>query len=324
MSQTTMPVGRLQGIEKPISRLVQGSMMLNEADSTGGFALLDAALQAGINTFDNAHVYNGGQCERVLGAWMKARGNREQAVVVTKGCHPYGAGPRVTPEAMQSDLRDSLERLQTDYVDLWLFHRDDPEKPVGPLVEQAHRFVLEGKVKAYGGSNWEVARIEAARAYAEEHGLTPMVASSPNFSLADQVEPPWGDCTTLSGPKHAEARRWHEQTGVAVFAWSSLASGFLSGRLNRQNFQAQKQNFPEHCTRAYASEANFKRLDRLAELAAKKGSTVPQLALAYVANQNFNAFPVAAAMNAAEVAANVQAVRLKLSPDELAYLDLRA
>jgi aryl-alcohol dehydrogenase-like predicted oxidoreductase len=322
MPTLPIPTSRLAGISTPLSRLVQGCMMLNEGDLPRGFALLDAALALGVNVFDNAHVYGGGACERVLGAWQKARKIREQLVLITKGCHPYGSGPRVAPEFMQRDLEESLERLQTTSVDLWLFHRDDASVPVGPLVEQANRFIEEGKIGAYGASNWSVPRLIEARAYAEERALVPMVASSPNFSLAEQVEPPWGDCTTLSGPAHAADREWHERSGVAVFAWSSLASGFLSGRVRRANFDTEKANLPGHALRAYASEANLERVERLAKLAEQRGLGIPQLALAYVVNQSFECFPVAGAESTDELAANVEAVSQRLTDAELDYLEL--
>ncbi|MDX2052549.1 MAG: aldo/keto reductase [Polyangiaceae bacterium] len=319
-----MPTTSIPGISLPVSRLVQGCMMLSEANLEGGMALLDAAAELGVNAFDNAYVYGGGQCERVLGSWMQARGNREKSVVITKGCHPTSPSARVTPEAMQSDLEESLVRLKTSYVDLWLFHRDDPSQPVGPLVEQADRLKRAGKLRAYGGSNWSVPRIQEARAYAERHGLAPMVASSPHFSLAEQIAPPWGGCTSLAGSKSAEDRRWHEVSGVAVFAWSSLASGFLSGRIRRDNFEAIKSEFPEHCARTYASETNFQRLERLVDLAKKKECAVPELALAYVVNQKFSCFAVCGAVSSAEVASSVRAVNLSLSESELAYLETGA
>ena len=149
-------------------------------------------------------------------------------------------------------------------------------------------------------------------------------ASSPNFSLADQIDSPWGpDCITISGPKNADVRSWYAEKGLAVFSWSSLARGFLSGRISRSNFDQVRDEFEEHTIRCYVCEDNWRRLDRAEELAAEKSLTVPQLALAFVLNQPMNIFALVGAYKSEEINANLAALETELTRAEIDWLDLR-
>jgi aryl-alcohol dehydrogenase-like predicted oxidoreductase len=318
-----MKYGDVRGVNKKVSRLVQGAIMLNAQDLEGGFALLDGAYAQGCNTFDAAHIYGGGQCERVLGQWLEARGLREEVVLLTKGAHHNADRPRVTPCDITADLRDSLARLRTWYIDLYLLHRDDPAVPVGPIVEILNEHRAQGRIHAFGGSNWSPERLEQANEYADRHRLMPMVASSPNFSLAEQVEEPWADCLTISGPQEEQARRWYAERHMPLFTWSSLARGFFSGRLSRATAEGARKLFDESMPRAYYCENNFRRLDRVEELAREKGLSVPQVALAYVLNYPLNVFALVGSMNAEEFRVNAQALELELTEKEMAWLDLR-
>lgn len=321
-----MKTGQIPGLEKPVSRIVQGCMMLRSGDGQAWTnALLDAALASGINAFDHSHIYGGGNCERAFGEWMRLRGNREAVVIVGKGCHHDSAGKRVTPAHIDADIAGSLERLGVDCIDLWMFHRDDPAQPVGPLMEALARHVEAGRIGTFGGSNWRHDRIEAAMAYCTQHGLPGFAASSPNYSLAEQIDSPWGDdCITISGPANQPARDWYVATGLPVLAWSSLARGFFSGRISRANYETTRALLEEHAIRCYVCEENWKRLDRLEQLAAEKGVTVPQLALAYVLTDPMNMFALVGAQNAAEMEANAAVVTLALSDAERRWLDLKS
>ena len=260
-----MKENRVPGVNKCLSRIVLGTMIINENQKEQSFALLDAAYETGINTFDTAIVYAGGSSERTIGDWLSEQGLREEVVVISKGCHHNQDRQRVTPFDLFSDVHDSLARLKTDYIDIYMFHRDNPQAPVGAIVEAMNELHDAGKIKAFGGSNWRHERIQEANEYAEKHGLIPFTVSSPNYGLADQVNDPWGPgCVSLSGPKNAEARKWYEETQLAVFAYSSLGRGLFSGRVTRQNY---KEVVDGTCEHAYCHEVNFQRLDRATELA---------------------------------------------------------
>jgi len=316
-----MQYGKVPGVEKPISRLVQGTIMCDTANQEESNALLDGVFELGCNTFDTAHIYGGGANERAVGQWMNSRGIRDKVVLIGKGAHLNADRNRVTPYDITADLHDSLARFKTDYIDLYLLHRDNERVPVGPIVEVLNEHKRAGLIHAFGGSNWSAARIREANDYAEARGLTPFVASSPNFSLAEEVRAPWPGCVSISGPKGAEQRAWYESTQLPLFPWSSLARGFFSGRLNRGNLPAFKEDL---CWVSYGCENNLKRLDRVEQLAREKRLTVPQIALAYVLNQPLNIFPLIGCLAVDEFRANAEVLDLQLTPEELAWLDLRA
>lgn len=314
----------VRGIEKPVSRIVLGTMIINTRELEKSFELLDAMFELGGTTLDTGHVYAGGDSERAIGRWIDERGIRDEIVVIDKGAHHNADRKRVTPFDITSDLYDSLARLNTDYIDIYFLHRDDPSKPIGPIVECLNEHLTEGRICATGGSNWTHQRIQEANEYADKHGLVPFVASSPNFGLAEQVNDPWGPgCVTLSGPNEVKAREWYEENQMPVFAYSSLGRGFFSGRITRENFENQKNKIDGACRHAYCHEVNFKRLDRVQIVAKEKDMTVPQIAMAYIMNQPLNVFALVGAANRDEFKASIDACELKLTPEEVAWLDLR-
>ena len=321
---TEMKYGRIAGIEKPISRLMQGTIMTKDSDQEKANDLLDAVVEMGCNCFDSAHNYGGGGSERALGNWMEARGNRQDIVIMTKGCHQNKERQRVTPEDLDSDLKDSLERLKSDYIDIYVLHRDDPGVPVGPIVETFNKHFTEGKIHAFGGSNWTYQRIAEANEYAEKHGLQPFTVTSPNYSLAVQVESPWGNnCVSISGPQGADARNWYTDHRIPIFAWSSMARGFFSGRWNRENYEGMKGTPDASSVHAYCHEENWQRLDRVTEFARKKGVSVAQMALAWVLKQPMDLYALVGCWNPQEFADCVEALHLELSDREVAWLDLQ-
>ena len=185
-----MNFGRIRGVNKPVSRILLGTAVSPMLLGQDADEMLDAAFESGINAFDTARNYGG--AERSLGRWLKARGVRKDAVILSKCGHPDGNGSRVNERAIRDDLSRSLEALQTDFIDIYLLHRDDKRVPVGEIVELLNALHNEGKIGAFGGSNWTHGRIAAANDYAREHGLTPFAVSSPNFSLGVSAVRPVG------------------------------------------------------------------------------------------------------------------------------------
>jgi len=321
-----MRYGEIPGLNKPVARVVQGTTMIgSDLDEAKSFALLDQVFEMDCNALDTAHVYSNGNSERITGRWMQARGLRDKIVIITKGAAHSEDRRRMTPFDITSDLHDSLARLKTDYVDLYLLHRDDPSAPVEPIIDILNEHRQAGRLRAFGASNWSHPRIEAANAYARANGLESFVASSPQFSLADQIEEPWPLCLTISGPREAAAREWYAQTQMPLLAWAPLASGFFSGRFRRDNLHTfGEREWDRVCVRAYASEANFQRLDRAGILAAEKGLTAAQVAVAYVMNHPMNIFAVVGPSSGERYKANVEACHVQLTPQEMAWLDLRS
>jgi aryl-alcohol dehydrogenase-like predicted oxidoreductase len=295
--------------------------MVDGSDLEKQFALLDAVFDQGCTTFDTAHVYSGGANERAVGRWVRERGIRDEVVIIGKGGHHNQDRRRVTPFDITADLHDSLARMQVDTIDLYLLHRDDSSVPVGPLVEVLNEHLRAGHIRAFGGSNWSHLRLREANQYALEHGLTPFVVSSPNFSLAEQFEEPWPGCISISGGEGAAARDFYLDERLALFTWSSLAGGFFSGRFTRDNLASFDAYLDRLCVSSYCYEPNFQRLERAGELAAAKDVTVTQIAMAYVLNQPLDLYALVGCQTPEEFAANAEMMALELSHEELTWLE---
>lgn len=324
-----MKYGRVAGLDKPVSRILQGTSLQGApvaveraADAVYMLDLFDACFDLGVTTFDTGQVYAGGHAERWLGEWMDTRGNRDDVVILTKGAHHNADRKRVTSFDIATDLHDSLARLRTDHVDIYCLHRDDPDVEVGPIVDALNAHVDAGRIRVIGASNWTHDRIAEANAYADANGLAGFTVSSPNFSLAVEAEPPWVDCISISGEAGAEARRWYAEQEMPLFLWSGMAQGFFSGRFNRATFESYRDRIPDCCLRAYCHEENFERLDRCERLAAEKGLTVAQVALAFTLKHRLDLYPIVGTFNAEECAENIAALDVELTPKEMDWLDL--
>ncbi len=318
-----MEYGRLPGIDKPISRLVQGTVMIQSSRLEASFKLLDDIFALGCTTFDTAHVYGNGDNERTVGQWVRERGLRDKIVMIGKGAHHNADRRRVTPFDITADIHDSLARFQFDYIDLYILHRDDPSVPVGPIIETLNEHRAAGRIHAFGGSNWTHTRVQEAHEYAAAHGLHSFTVSSPNFSLAEQVQEPWENCVSISGPANAAAREWYAQAKIPLFTWSSLAGGFFSGRFRRDNLDSFTEYLDKLCVTSYCYEANFQRLDRVKQVAEENGLSIPQVALAYVLNQPLDIYALVGCQSGEEFAANIAAMQTRIPAETLDWLDLR-
>jgi aryl-alcohol dehydrogenase-like predicted oxidoreductase len=316
-----MNYGRVPGLDKDISRLVQGTVMINGDNTKKEFALLDGIYELGCTTFDTAHVYGSGRNERAVGQWVRDNNLREQVVIIAKGAHHNEDRRRVTAHDITADIYDSLARFKFDYLDLYILHRDDPSVPVGPIVDILNEHQKAGRIRAFGGSNWSHQRIDEANHYAAEHGLTPFAASSPNLSMAEQIREPWEGCVSIGGPKGKASRAYYQQHQTPLFTWSSLAGGFFSGRFRRNNLESFSEYLDKLCVMCYCVEENFQRLDRAEELAKQKGLTLPQIAFAYVMNQPLNIFALVGCQTPQEFKDNMTAADIKLTPEEMTWLE---
>ncbi|MFW6146372.1 MAG: aldo/keto reductase [Planctomycetota bacterium] len=320
-----MRYGHIDGIDKDVSRIGLGLMLLARGELEDDFALLDAAWASGVTLFDSAYIYGGGRPDRMFGRWLKARGLAEGVVLLDKCCHHRAGEPMVRPEVITAELNECLQRLGLPAIDILVFHRDDPAQPVGPLVERMNRHIDEGKIRAYGASNWTHERVAEANAYADAHGLRPMAVVSNQYSLAEWIEPPWtGGCVSLTGPDGADGRAYYASTPMALINWSSLCGGFFAGRFSRDNLDGFTDEDDRRCVRCYANEANFTRLDRAAQLGRRHGATPAQIALAWQLNGPLNAYPLTSALTPDQARENAAAADIPLSADEVAYLNLEA
>lgn len=319
-----MKYTRIDGVEKPVARLLQGTVMLTAENRDDNFRLLDALYEQGFSSYDTAHGYGAGVCEKELGDWIKSRGIRDDVVILTKGCHPYKGEPkRVAPEYIRRDLEESLERLQTDHVELYLLHRDDRDHPVGEIVDVLDEYKSKGHIGVYGGSNWLADRVAAANEYAAANGKAPFSVSSPQFSVAEMIKEPWAGCISVSGEQGESDRAWYDANGISLFTWSSLAGGFMTGKFTRDNIDSFTDYWDTNPIGAYAYESNFQRLDRVLELAADKGVTASQIAVAYILSNNPRYHAIIANWEIDQIAENAIAANTELSAAEIAWLEMK-
>jgi aryl-alcohol dehydrogenase-like predicted oxidoreductase len=303
-----MKYGDIEGIDKPVSRLVIGAMGHTQPYLPYESVLFDEFFMRGGYCFDTAHIYGEGQSEQILGRWIKNRGVRKDVIILDKGAHT----PDCYPEALTSQLMESLDRLQTDYVDIYMMHRDNPEIPVGEFIEVLNEHQRAGRIRVFGVSNWTLARVEEANAYARAKGLNGIAAVSNNFSLARMVEPVWPGCLAASDP---ESRAWFTRTQMPLMAWSSQARGFFVNG-NPDNLADAS------LVSSWYSEDNFQRLARVRELAAKRGVLPTNVALAYVLCQPFPTFALVGPQALAETRTALPALTVDLTPAELRWLNL--
>lgn len=313
--------GAVPHLEKPVSRLVMGCD--NQPGMSHAAVMWDNFFSLGGNCFDTAHIYGGGRMEALLGHWHTSRAVRDEIVIIGKGAHT----PDDHPEAVAPQLTESLTRLQTDHVDVYFLHRDNLEIPVGEFVSAVNAEIDRGRIGAWGGSNWTLARVQAANEYAEANGLQGMSAVSNNFSLAHMVKPLWLGVQSATAPEY---RAYLEETGVALMPWSSQARGFFTPWAEEVMQHTGRENpvitgvqpTMAELAETWFSEDNFERRSRAVRLAEERGVDTIQIALAYVINQPFPCFPLIGPRQILETRSSLAALDIELSNAECRWLNL--
>lgn len=310
-----MEYGRVKYVDKPVSKIVFGCANPAMIQGKRMNRLLDAALAEGINTFDTAENY--GASEEVLGKWLRRWNKRNKIVLITKGCHPRGRS-RVTPEDLKEDIEKSLTRLKTDYIDIYMLHRDDPDADIKAILEVLNEYHKEGKIGAFGASNWTHTRIDAINQYAQEKNLIPFTVSSPNFGPAVQVEDPWGGgCVSISGKENEEVRKWYIENGIPVFAYSCLGRGMFSGKVKTYDLENGKSMIDKYAIRGYWCHENIQRLSVVEKIAEGRGCTVSQVVLAWILQQKLDVFPIITISSKKRISENVKALDIQLTQEEI-------
>jgi len=304
----SIPKRDIPGITKPASTVMLGFEFF--PNFAAASLTLDAFYEAGGNAFDTAYVYGGGKTESIFGDWHTSRKvPREEIVLIGKGAH----SPLCYPDMISKQLDQSLNRLKTDYVDIYFMHRDNTAVPVGEFVDAMDAEAKAGRIRGiFGGSNWTRARFDEAIAYAEKNGKTAPAALSNNFSLAEMLDPIWAGCVAASDD---EWKAWLNAKQIPNFAWSSQGRGFFTDRAGRD-----KRN-DEELVRVWYSDRNFGRRDRAIELAQKLGRNPIHIALAYVIAQPFPVIPLIGPRTIAELEDSLSALDIKLTPEQVKWLE---
>lgn len=307
-SGNPMRYGEVPGVGKRMSRLVMG--VDNQPDLAHASAIFDLFVEQGGNVFDTGYIYGGGVLEARLGKWIQNRGVRDEVVVITKGAHT----PFCDPESLTRQLLESLERQGTDHADIYMMHRDNEDVPVGEFVDVLDEHRRAGRIRVYGGSNWTPARFDEANAYARANGRHEFSVLSNHFGLAEAYDVPWEGCRHATD---AASKAWLEERQVPLLPWSSQARGFFTGRATPEDTSDAE------LVRCYYSDENFERLRRARELGGQFGVPATAIALAYVLAQPFPTFPLFGPRTIAEARSSMTGLSVDLTPEQVAWLDLR-
>src|SRR3984957_18364916 len=284
-------------------------------DEKTSFALLDAWLDAGFNFLDTADVYlrwhpgnSGGESEVIIGKWMKARGNRDKIVLATKLGIEIAPGKKGLSRAyMQTAVADSLRRLQTDYIDLYQSHRDDPETPIEETLSSYADLIKQGKVREIGASNFSAERLAESLKISTDKGLPRYQSLQPHYNLVERTE--------FEGP--LEDLCLAEKVGV--IGYYSLASGFLTGKYkSRADTEGRARGSR---VEKYLNDYGLGVLKALDEVAKRYDAKPGQIALAWLIARPSVTAPIASATNLEQLAELAEAAENELKASSIQKLD---
>lgn len=286
------------------------------ADEAASQEVLDAYVEAGGNFIDTADVYSawveghsGGESESVIGRWMKARGNRDSIVLVTKVGSEMKSGEKgLSREHIAKGVEDSLRRLQTDRIDLYFAHRDDPDAPLDETLEAFTKLIEQGKVRYIGASNYTAERLGEAIEISKSNGYAQFICMQPPYSLVNRK--------AYEGALEDLCRA----EGLGVITYSSLASGFLTGKY-RKGQEMPRSPRAGGVERNYMNDKGFAVLEAVEQVAKANGATNSQVALAWIMQHPGITAPIASATSAEQTRELMGAINLRLSAEDVARLE---
>jgi aryl-alcohol dehydrogenase (NADP+) len=282
-------------------------------DEEASRPLIKRALDGGINFFDTADVYSDGVSEEVTGRALKHFGvRRDQVVVATKVFNPMGPDPNqrgLSRKHIMHAIDDSLRRLDMDYVDLYQIHRFDPTTPMEETMEALGDVVKAGKALYIGASSmwaWQFAKMLAV---AEQLGLSKFVTMQNHYNLVYREE-------------EREMIPLCRHEGIGMIPWSPLARGFLAGNRRRQDkgetVRARTDAFAHNL---YYRDDDFAIVDKVSEVAKKRGVSNMQVALAWILSKPYITAPIIGSSKVEHLEENFKALDLKLTDDEIKALE---
>jgi aryl-alcohol dehydrogenase-like predicted oxidoreductase len=280
-----------------INRIIYGTAALSKAENP--IEMLDAAWDKGVRRFDLARTYGMGESERIFGEWLESRHiERNEIHIVTKGgigMDRYGDAdrPLLDLDLLKEEVDVSLDTLNVDHVDLYMYHRDDLRISVENFVDWMNEIAEAGKLRRWGVSNWSFSRFKAAHEYATENGLVPPSANSPQFSIAAPVCDVWPTTQSISQPHHEVEIQWYADNGVELLCWEVLAKGFMAKEDLWTEDEVDESSFDkpvikgsdewrlQRIQKAYCNAENYRRKGLAIKLANKSSLKLAQIAMLY-------------------------------------------
>lgn len=285
------------------------------ADESASFKLLDAFVEKGFNLIDTADVYShwvpghkGGESETIIGNWLKKSGKRNQVVIATKvGMAMPSGGKGLSATYIRTAVEDSLRRLQTDHIDLYQAHKDDPDTPLAETLGAFTELIRQGKVTAIGASNYSGKRLAEALEISRQNGLAAYQTLQPEYNLYDRFA------------YESDLEPVCQKNGVGVIPYYSLASGFLSGKYRSEADLSQSPR--GQTVKKYLNPRGSRILDALDQVAQQHDATPTQVAIAWLIARPSITAPIASATKLKQLDDLLQAVNLKLDASSIALLN---
>lgn len=284
-------------------------------DKNQSFKILDKFIEDGFNAIDTADVYSrwadgneGGESETIIGEWMKTRGNREEVVLITKVGSDIGQGHiDLTEDHILMAVDKSLERLQTDYIDLYLTHWDDERTPVKETLAAYQKLIDAGKVRWIGASNLSPERLQASLDAHQNDGLPRYEVFQPEYNLIDRDSFEHGTADLC------------QKYGLGVITYYSLANGFLSGKYRSED--DLDKSVRGHRSEKYLNERGFRILDALDQISEKHDITQAGVSLAWLINKPGVTAPIVSATKLRHLDAFTEAIEVNLDSDDMELLN---
>ncbi|BAY78849.1 aldo/keto reductase (plasmid) [Nostoc linckia NIES-25] len=284
-------------------------------DENTSFEILDNFVAAGGNFIDTADVYSkwapgnqGGESETILGKWLKQRGHRDRVVIATKVGSDMGVkGKGLSRKHIQQAVEDSLQRLQTDYIDLYQSHIDDESTPLEETLETYSELIRQGKVRAIGASNYSGSRLLQALEISRKHSYPRYESLQPRYNLYDRDS------------FEQDLQQISQEHEIGVISYSSIASGFLSGKYRSEKDLSISAR--GNSIKKYLNPRGFAILEAIDRVAKSYNSSPTQVSLAWlIANPTITA-PIVSATNLEQLKDIIQAANLKLDGDAINLLN---
>ena len=284
-------------------------------DESTGLELLDAFIAAGFNLVDTADIYprwvpgnQGGESEAIIGNWLKQSGKRHEVIVATKVGMEMGDGKKgLSRDHILRSADDSLRRLQTDYIDLYQSHQDDPHTPLEETLEAYAELIKAGKVRAIGASQYSAARLAEALNVSERLGIPRYESLQPLYNLYDRAV------------YEAELEPLCVKEGLGVINFYSLGAGFLTGKYRSEADLSQSQR--GGTVKKYLNERGFRIVEALDQVAAQYQTIPAQVALAWLIARPSITAPIASATSLEQLNDLVAATKLELDETAMELLD---
>jgi aryl-alcohol dehydrogenase-like predicted oxidoreductase len=275
-------------------------------DRPTAFRLLDAFVASGLNFLDTADVYShwapgnrGGESETMIGNWLKRSGKRKHVVIATKVGMEMGPGKKGLSKAyILRAVEDSLRRLQTDYIDLYQSHKDDPETPLEETLETHAQLIRQGKVRAIGASNYSAERLAEALQVSRQRGLPRYESLQPLYNLYDRAD------------YEAALEPLCRKENIGVISYFSLARGFLAGKYRSEGDLSKSPRGSG--VKPYLNERGFRILAALDQVAKERDSTPARVALAWLMARPSVTAPIASATSLEQLNDLVEATKFEL------------